>query len=132
MPYERLPNPQSTRLFSLRPGKANHGIEACLITVSLHDCPPYEALSYVVGDTSTRIPIVSNGEICAVTENLQAALLHLRHVTNERVLWIDQICIDQIDPEERNQQVSMMGQIFHKPQRVIVWLGPADEDTPEV
>ena len=132
MPYERLPNAQSTRLFSLQPGKANDRIEGCLMTVSLRDCPPYEALSYVVGDTSIKAPIWCDGEKCPVTENLQAALLHLRQEANERIFWIDQICINQLDTEERNQQVSMMGQIFHKPQRVIVWLGPADEDTPEV
>ena len=132
MPYERLPNAYSTRLFSLRPGKAHDGIEGCLMTVSLQDCPPYEALSYVVGDTSVRIPIGCDGDICPVTENLRAALLHLRQVTGERLLWIDQICINQTDPQERNQQVSMMGQIFHKPQRVLVWLGPADEDTPAI
>lgn len=132
MPYETLPSAHSTRLFSLRPGKANDGIEGGLVTVSLHDCPAYEALSYVVGDTSNKIPISCGGESIGITENLQAALLHLRSQTSERVLWIDQICINQNDPEERNQQVSMMGQIFHKPQRVIVWLGPADDYTPEV
>ncbi len=132
MLYEKLPRATSIRLFSLLPGKTNDGIEGGLVTVSLNDCPAYEALSYVVGDTSIKTPISCDRESITITKNLQDALLHLRKETNKRILWIDQICINQTDPEERNQQVSMMGQIFHKPQRVIAWLGPADASTPEV
>lgn len=132
MLYEPLPDGPSIRLLSLWPGKSNNGIEASLTIVSLHDNPTYEALSYVVGDTSTKTPVTCNGESIGITENLRVALLHLRSESSERVLWVDQICINQNNPEERNRQVSMMGQIFHKPLRVIVWLGPADEYTPEV
>ena len=130
--YEPLPDSQSIRLLSLKPGKSNDHIESSLRIVSLNDRPTYEALSYVVGDTSFKIPIACNGRSIDVTKNLQAALIHLRSATTERVLWVDQICINQNDIKERNQQVSMMGQIFHKPQRVVVWLGAADDETPKV
>ena len=130
--YEPLPDPQSIRLLSLKPGNFNDHIESSLRVVSLNDRPTYEALSYVVGDTSIKTPIDCNEWSIDITENLQAALVHLRSATTERVLWVDQICINQNDIKERNQQVSMMGQIFHKPQRVVVWLGAADDETPKV
>ena len=130
--YEPLPDSQSIRLLSLKPGKSNDSIESSLRVFSLNDRPTYEALSYVMGDTSIKIPIACNERSIDVTKNLQAALIHLRCLTTERVLWVDQICINQNDIKERNQQVSMMGQIFHKPQRVVVWLGAADDDTPKV
>jgi Heterokaryon incompatibility protein (HET) len=38
-------------------------------------------------------------------------------------LWIDAICINQDDIDERNEQVRMMGNIYQKAERVTVWLG---------
>lgn len=38
--------------------------------------------------------------------------------------FIDAICIDQSNPDERNQQVSMMGSIFGQAETVLIWLGP--------
>ncbi|KAL2073742.1 hypothetical protein VTL71DRAFT_11068 [Oculimacula yallundae] len=39
-------------------------------------------------------------------------------------LWIDAICIDQADLEEKSTQVLLMGEIYSKAAAVIVWLGP--------
>ena len=44
-------------------------------------------------------------------------------------LWIDAVCINQGDSEERNYQVSIMGEIFKTAQKAYVWLGPGDDDT---
>jgi hypothetical protein len=38
-------------------------------------------------------------------------------------LWIDAICIDQSQVEERNHQVAMMGKIYSRAYEVLVWLG---------
>jgi hypothetical protein len=38
-------------------------------------------------------------------------------------LWIDAICIDQSQVEERNHQVAMMGKIYSWARKVLVWLG---------
>ncbi|RAR10684.1 HET-domain-containing protein [Stemphylium lycopersici] len=46
-----------------------------------------------------------------------------------RTLWIDAICIDQANPEERNQQVQMMSRIYTRSANVCIWLGEdGDED----
>jgi hypothetical protein len=42
--------------------------------------------------------------------------------------WIDQICINQKDLEERCQQVSMMGAIYLSADHVLAWLGEPNED----
>jgi len=39
------------------------------------------------------------------------------------VLWADAICIDQQNIEERGTQVQLMGMIYWKADRVLVWLG---------
>jgi hypothetical protein len=38
-------------------------------------------------------------------------------------LWIDALCIDQGQNDERNHQVQQMGSIYSGAQRVIAWIG---------
>jgi hypothetical protein len=38
-------------------------------------------------------------------------------------LWIDALCIDQTNNEERNHQVAHMGSIYSRASRVVIWLG---------
>jgi hypothetical protein len=64
-----------------------------------------------------------------VTANLIAALLRFRHPTNQRNLWMDSVCINQNAIDERNQQVKLMGNIYQKASRVLVWLGEEDSNT---
>lgn len=71
----------------------------------------YEALSYTWGSPGTlsaRFPrrfITLNGAKFEVWENLFQALHYLALKSKERVLWIDAICIDQNDINERNHQL---------------------------
>jgi hypothetical protein len=58
-----------------------------------------------------------------VTTNLEAALRYLRHESMVRILWIDAICIDQSNIEERNHQVPLMKTIYSNATTVRVWLG---------
>jgi hypothetical protein len=41
---------------------------------------------------------------------------------------VDAICIDQSSDEERNQQVTMMQEIYGSAARVIVWLGESSRE----
>jgi hypothetical protein len=59
------------------------------------------------------------------TPQLIMALTRLRLVSVSRYLWIDQLCIDQDNEDEKAPQIQLMGQIYRKAQRVIVWLGEA-------
>jgi len=56
-----------------------------------------------------------------VTVNLEAALRYLRHKFMVRILWIDAICIDQLNVEERNHQVPLMKTIYRNATAVRVW-----------
>ena len=84
---------------------------------------PYEALSYVWGSKAKPYSIFINGRNLAVGKNLYAALLHLRDHSIQRTIWIDAICINQGDNEEKGHQVQSMAKIYAKASRVIVWLG---------
>ncbi|ODH51488.1 hypothetical protein GX48_02356 [Paracoccidioides brasiliensis] len=44
-------------------------------------------------------------------------------------MWVDQICINQEDLEERATQVTMMDQIYQKARYTLMWLGAEDQYT---
>ncbi|CAG9987748.1 unnamed protein product [Clonostachys byssicola] len=83
----------------------------------------FEALSYTWGDPTDLLPIEANGETMQVTRNLATALTYLRNISSARHLWIDALCINQMDTDERNAQVAIMGTIYRTARRVVSWLG---------
>ncbi|WYZ37049.1 hypothetical protein EsH8_II_000555 [Colletotrichum jinshuiense] len=89
---------------------------------------PYEALSYAWGGIDLSESITVNGKTLQVTKNLYSALEYLRHSEN-RILWIDAICIDQNNLRERGHQVGQMGDIYRQAEQVVVWLGPSTYET---
>ena len=88
-------------------------------------CTRYDALSYTWGDLELVETIKVNNKTLRVTDNLHNALCHLRLHDQDRVLWIDAICIDQTNAQERSSQVMKMGEIFRHAHRVVIWLGKA-------
>jgi hypothetical protein len=97
---------------------------------ALKEHPKYAALSYTWGDPNVVKEIDFNG--CAgfkITENLHAALEHLRWDNRERRLWIDALCINQADDAEKNMQVGIMAQIYEKAVHTIIWLGAASDNS---
>jgi hypothetical protein len=74
-------------------------------------------------------PVLINGNAMRVTENLHTALTCLREVSGSRILWVDALCINQNDAEEKSQQVRIMNHIYRKAYRTLVFLGPEDEES---
>ena len=99
---------------------------------------PYAALSYTWGKgertASMEILYEHNAYKFKITPNLEAILKRLKsedrpasHIV--QYLWVDAICINQDDKEERNVQVRRMGTIFSEAEKVIVWLGEEKENS---
>ncbi|KAJ3534730.1 hypothetical protein NM208_g7425 [Fusarium decemcellulare] len=92
--------------------------------VSLMTCPPFIALSYVWGTPNRDYTLtLCDNSLLQITQSISDALVHLLDDIDEGFIWIDQVCINQSDTEERNHQVSKMGDIYRKACRVFVWLG---------
>lgn len=104
-------------------------IECELVQYALFLAPEYEAISYVWGDNTVPRYIRLNRKVLQITSNLYDALLALRRESEPRHLWVDAVCINQGDVSERNQQVTLMGDIYMGASRVVIWLGNAGEDS---
>jgi hypothetical protein len=127
--YQPL-NDGEIRLLTLYPGSFNSPIGIVLENWTLERSEhAYEALSYAWGDPSRNMVIDCNGYSLKITPSLETALRYLRLENQPRILWIDAICINQDDLEERNEQVPLMRYIYPKATCVIVWLGEADSST---
>ncbi|XWW99289.1 hypothetical protein V2A60_007298 [Cordyceps javanica] len=111
---------------------AGQPISCRLETVSFSQAPPYTALSYVWGDETVKRKILLDGKEVPVTTNLAAALRYVkghwsnfypgRDATTFRI-WIDALCINQDDFDEKGQQVQLMRSIYSNAELVLAWLG---------
>ncbi|KAL1628595.1 hypothetical protein SLS56_005827 [Neofusicoccum ribis] len=118
------PEPQGFRILVLNPSRTVSAEISCsLMNAFLDDPPAYEALSYVWGDPTMTHSITVNGKEVAVTRNLECALRHLRHPDTPRHLWVDALCINQHDVDERDDQVLHMGDIYRYCTTDLLWLG---------
>ncbi len=81
----------------------------------------YKALSYTWGSGREPAVILFDGQEVQVGGNLASVPAKLRSQTSRRVLWVDAVCINQEDVEERNDQVSLMAFVSSRAQAVVVW-----------
>ncbi|RMZ86881.1 hypothetical protein DV736_g5892, partial [Chaetothyriales sp. CBS 134916] len=117
------------RLVKLWPGTGDTTIRCETIHASFDGSLSYEALSYTWGEKGPVGVIDLNGWPFPIRSNLADALRHLRLKDKPRTLWIDALCIDQINVEERNTQVGRMRDIYKSASRVLVFLGQAADDS---
>ena len=123
--YSPLPlvSQSEFRIITLAPGQESDPLGCQLEVHSVENPPPYEALSYVWGPPHRSIVLRCNGGQILITGVLDRAMRRIRHPTRHRTLWVDQICINQDDLQERAQQVQIMRRIYAAALTVISWLG---------
>ncbi|KAM0289845.1 hypothetical protein ACHAQK_004584 [Fusarium lateritium] len=90
--------------------------------------PPYEGDPLRYADEDMR-DILLNGSKFSVMPNLYDAFFQLHRSCPDIPFWIDALCINQSDLQERKLQVGIMDRIFGGASRVIVWLG---KPTPKI
>lgn len=102
----------------------------------------YEALSYVWGGEKKPKSIIitdnqddENQKVdseLSITQSLHDALSRLRYCHFPRILWVDAVCIDQTNDEEKEHQIQLMPLIYARAKCVLVWLGEARDDSDTV
>jgi len=124
------------RILTLLPAETRDADIHCTTAVhSFEDIPkyPYRALSYTWGKEEDGDPQVRlNNILVTVTRNLELALRYLRPKSQETTWWIDQLCINQEDKDEKSTQVSRMKDIFSSAEEVISWVGESNSDFREL
>lgn len=95
-------------------------------TVSLSDParPPFVALSYAWGDPSDTVPLGVGEQTFKATRNLHKILDCLIESRLNQPLWIDALCSNQQDQDERESQVAMIGDIYSDAEYVLAFLSP--------
>jgi hypothetical protein len=140
--YDPLPDQNWIRLLILEPGTFKSPLICQVKAIRREQAArQYEALSYAweedvnydwyemdeLGEFILDVNhITCNGSRVTIGANLVVALQHFRYRTSHRILWIDQLCIDQKNDRERSQQVQIMGSIYSNASRALVWLGDDD------
>lgn len=151
--YQPLPTATSIRLIEVRPKSSSilgsKTVRLSLITVPLRKAPIFDALSYTWGNPMSKFSrkndeayeskkefVEIDGRRLEVGLNLVDALHMLQTVnlkaakqSQAKYIWIDAICINQEDNDEKAAQVSIMGDIYKEATNVIVWIGAQDEFT---
>lgn len=134
--YGPLKNPTNEirLLKQMQPQSKNGNVQEDQIRCELHtwrmiDCPKYIAMSYTWGDSSNPETILVNGAPMSIRQNCRYVLWQARRQPITEYLWIDAICINQEDDDEKSQQVSMMGSIYRNASQVNICLGPHGGDS---
>lgn len=107
-------------------------LRCSLRTVKLDDPDTiYTALSYVWGDSAQpfAMDVVPDNGTIPLTTSLHNALQDLRDCAGvqPKTFWVDQICINQIDDEEKSHQVAQMDQVYKCAKQVVTYLGRSEE-----
>jgi hypothetical protein len=111
----------------LRPASDQDGYSWSLETVRLEAAElEFDALSYTWGSQMKTYPIVCNSRSMRVHHNLYSALPYLARRTGvivTRPIWVDAVCINQSDEDEKRIQIQLMSTLYRKAKQVWVWLG---------
>ncbi|OAL51533.1 HET-domain-containing protein, partial [Pyrenochaeta sp. DS3sAY3a] len=87
----------------------------------------YIALSYTWGSEDKVANIVVDDKKREVRKNLAQALSALRRDDEDLILWVDALCINQLNVSERNHQVALMAQIYQQAKEVYIYLGETSD-----
>jgi hypothetical protein len=135
--YDPLSGSRVIRVAEIQPGEYGSPLTITLretvlpVTGNGHAEPKYQTLSYEWGQNKRDIPIICDGETVLITKNLEAALRRIRLTNGPLRIWIDSLCINQGDLEERNNQVTLMPLIYKCSPKVNMWLGEENANTEE-
>ena len=128
--YQKLLAPdECIRLLKLQPGTGDQEIICELVDHNLSEKTEtsYEALSWCWGSAARNKKLAIRCGISTfssmIPPNLLEALADLRLQESVRTLWVDTLCINQADSEEKSVQIPMMSRIYRRVEKVCIWLG---------
>ncbi|KAI0439819.1 heterokaryon incompatibility protein-domain-containing protein [Xylaria telfairii] len=125
--YSRLLYFDSIRIFLLFPSSdATAPIRGQIVERRLlngRTGQKYTTLSYAWGLQHNTVEICIGDRRLRVGRNLHSALWNIRQHNRTIMLWVDAICINQDDVNERNHQVQQMRRIYSSATETIIYVG---------
>ena len=130
------------RILELSSNEAND-LEGSLKVAFLEHSPSFFALSYVWGHFSSpvhrircRVANSTLYEYIPITDNCHDALVQIRNsygrgwnASSKIRIWVDAICINQHDDDEKAHQIPFMEEIYGSANQVFIWLGKGNESS---
>lgn len=104
-------------------------LSGTLETWDRDSAPPFNAISYVWGFPLPQKTIYINGKPFPVGRNCHYALYQARLHHPVSYVWVDAICVNQQDLEEKAAQVASMGVLYGMASRVLACVGLADANS---
>lgn len=124
--YLPLKEPDEIRVLMLMPYEqdADEPIQCRFEHVRLAQRSQYEALSYTWGDQTNQHPVSIDtaGNVVHVGQNCLLALRTLRKAEVPRLLWVDALCINQSDQDEKASQIPIIGDVYNCATQTIIFL----------
>lgn len=119
------------RVLEVLPGSKEEPLRAKFVRVFLskQKVNSYETISYAWGDHTQRGEIQIDESVIDITASSGAALRCMRRPDKPRRLWIDAVCINQDEDQEKSFQVQMMGEVYRRSIHNLVCLGEEDDTT---
>lgn len=96
-------------------------IRASLVHVPVDSPGAFEAVSYCWGRPNRTEEILLDGTRYSITESALELLIARRSLWHDRIIWIDAICINQDDEDEKSIQLRYMRDIYYLASRVIAF-----------
>ncbi|KAF2827026.1 hypothetical protein CC86DRAFT_455594 [Ophiobolus disseminans] len=133
--YEALRHEtDSIRVFTIHPGSPEATICCTMREEQLSEAK-YTCLSYTWQPSHPQHTIEVNGCPLSVGHNLYLFLHAYRTTQMQEVLqshderpknhplWVDAVCINQQNTNEKGHQIRLMSEIYKRAARVLIWLG---------
>jgi hypothetical protein len=128
--HEPLPDAKThIRLLQITQGSWDQPVKCVVAAWPLDTVPTYTAISYTWGDPSETTDMELNGTRFLARRNCEYALQQAYSADPKTYYWIDAICINQQDDEEKSYQVTMMGALYKKAARVLACVGQHADDS---
>ena len=119
------------RVIDILPQQPDGAIRCRLSHAALNPSLRFSAVSYEWGSLGSEKQQIYVNDLCyQVHHNLFLflnSLLNIHSTVGYQGLWIDAICINQLDIKEKNRQVQQMRQVYEMADNVWIWLGAAGD-----
>jgi hypothetical protein len=112
--YSPIQEKNTIRLLLIYPRHPSGPLNCALFQTPLLSIPRYEAISYRWGGTGPDQEINVNGHSIMVTPNAFEVLQNRSSFWRPRLVWLDSVCIDQSNENEKAEQIELMEDIYRK------------------